>query len=445
MTNIPIPRWARISIALTCAGIGLASSAVTGRLLVRGLELTEPDASSRAILTASGVLMITVELVAFFLAALLPEAKLYRLRVMGLALWLFGVVTIFGTRLVLNHNAEAAVSAQAMRADNLRASIASRLADADRVRSNGERQNASDNAWTRHLGALAIKQADAMERDIEPLRDELADLQGQQHTTLPRVLGPELALAHSVAMPVLISSIGLTMFGVAGVMLRRQTDGSESTAPVRSVQQQADQTTAPDTVPDAVPSESEAVPADPVGLAKGDLDVANPAPAAPPPPRIITLPTQTLEPAPRHRTALPAGAVPAVPSATSTASTWRAVASAVIPLTAMSAAPVAMAASVEQASTVPAAAPLNVQAVPETVPAPTADEVQPDDNRYQRIRVGVLAGTVVPSVRGMRDARVSTDIARRYLKQLAAEGVLIKRGQGYALAPRPSENSDLFV
>lgn len=437
MTPINLPRWARISIALTCVAIGLASSAVNGWLLVRGLELTEPDASSRAILMASGVLMITVELVAFFLAALLPAAELRRLRVMGLALWLFGVVTIFGTRLVLNHNAEAAIAAQAMRADNLRASIASILADAARVRANGERQNASDHAWTRHLGALAIKQADAMERNIEPLRDELADLQARQQTTLPRVLGPELALAHSVAMPVLISSIGLTMFGVAGVMLRRQPDGAESTAPVRSVQQQAEQATVPDTVP-------EAVPAGPVALAEDGLDAATPAPAAPPP-RIITLPTQTLEPAPRHHTALPVGAVPAVPPAVSAASAWCAVASAAIPLAAMSAAPVAMAAPIEQAATTPAAEPINVQAVPAIVPSPTAGEVRPDDGRYQRIRVGVLAGTVVPSVRGMREAHVGTDIARRYLKQLAAEGVLIKRGQGYALAPRPSENSDLFA
>ena len=79
MNSIALPRWARIVVALVCVGIGLASSTVAGWLLVRGLELTEPDDKARLILTAVGVLMILTELTAFFLTALLPTARLYQL------------------------------------------------------------------------------------------------------------------------------------------------------------------------------------------------------------------------------------------------------------------------------------------------------------------------------------------------------------------------------
>ena len=422
MSTIQLPRWARISIALACVAIGLASSTVNGWLLVRGLELTEPDSSSRTILTASGVLMITVELVAFFLAALLPAAQLRRLRIMGLALWLFGCITIFGTRLVLNHNAESAIAAQATRLDNVRQAIASRLADADRVRANGERQGASANAWARHLGAMAIKQADAMERDIEPLRDELANLQAEQRTTLLRVLGPELALVHSVAMPVLISSLGLVLFGVAGMMLRRvKTDGDTPLQPTVTTQQ---------------------------------------SPQAPP-----LQPEQTVTP---HRSAVPHGAIPAVPPTVNPMTNWRSI-TAAIPLAAMSAAPTVIASpAVAPRTKEPATASpfqeITLEATPEiaptieiepavtaleqsTVAAVTAVDVAVtaavtgQDDCYQRLRSAVLAGEIKPSVRALNNAGWgSIRAASRYLKQLADEGVIVKEGQGYALALNRSES-----
>ena len=437
MNPIPLPRWARISIALACVGIGLASSTVNGWLLVRGLELTEPDTSARIILIAAGVLMITVELMAFFLAALLPEARLHRLRIMGLALWAFGVVTIFGTRLVLNHSAEAIVAGQAMRVSNLRSAIATRLADAERVRANGQRQNASDNAWTLHLGALAIKQADAMERDIEPLRDELANLRAAQRTTLPQVLGPSLALAHSVAMPVLVSTIGLTMFGVAGMMLRRQTSAAEATP----AQRQEDRIAAAPTVPREPVTDEITVPEAPVTPPTTAPDVEKSPPMAPAALSITTLPAQVIGVVPQHRTALPAGTVPAAPPATSPMSAWRAAAaSAAVPLSALSVAPVAIAAptAVTQPQTV---------AEVQQEPAVTAPVTGMQDDCYQRLRVGVLDGQIKPSVRALREAGgVGTEKARRYLQQLATEGLITKEGQGYALARHPPGRiEDLFV
>ena len=442
MNSIALPRWGRVAIALVCVGIGLASSTVAGWLLVRGLELTEPDAKARMILTAAGVLMILTELTAFFLTALLPTARLYQLRVMGAALLVFEVVTIFGTRLVLSDSAESAATAHATRIENVQHSIEARKADADRVRAVGERQAASDHAWTRHLGTLAIQKADAMEREIEPLRESLADLQAQRRPTFQHALGPKLALAHSIATPVLISSTGLVLFGVAGLMLRRNRDEVQP-----EVQVQPD-------------------------------------------------PVQTV---PEHRTAVPHGAIPAVPHPVSALHHWRSIA-AVAPLAAMSVAPVAVAAPAAEA---PVEAPAEAAPAPESEPSqPVAvqpamdagtavqqeimllpdpvqpavqerrDQVQPvrhapvqpemeqvqaaadagtasqeagtvepetgtgSDDCYQRLRAAVLAEEVKPNVRALREARYGgTDAVRRHLQRLAAEGLITKTTKGYALVP----------
>lgn len=452
MNPIPLPRWARISIALACVGIGLASSTVAGWLLVRGLELTEPDDKARLILTAAGVLMILTELTAFFLTALLPTARLYQLRIMGIALLVFEVVTIFGTRLVLTDSAESAAIAHATRIENVQRSIKARKADADRVRAVGERQAASDHAWTRHLGTLAIKQADAMEREIEPLREQLAELQAQRRPTFQHALGPQLALAHSIATPVLISSTGLVLFGVAGLMLRRNRDEVQLVQP--AVQDQPD-------------------PVQPVQAT---------------PVQSIS-PVQTV---PEYRTAVPMGAVPAVPQAVSALHHWRSIA-AVAPLAAMSVAPVAVAAPAAkataeaqaEAATTPEIEPATPVAVrSEAAPVQSAVQVQTDavqpahpvqlesvqvsddagtdnqeigtvepeagaggDDCYQRLRAAVLAGKVKPNVRTLREARYGgTDAVRRYLQQLAAEGLITKTTKGYALAQHPpGHTKDLFA
>ena len=398
MNTIPLPYWARISIALTCIGIGVASSTVAGWLLVRGLELTEPDSTARVILAAAGVLMVATELVAFFLVALLPTARLYQLRLVGLALLAFEILTIFGTRMVINHDTEAAIAGQATRLDSLRAAIETRRADAARVRASGERQGASENAWARHLGTQAIRQADAMERDIEPLREELADLQAKQRTTLPRMLGPGLSLAHSIAMPVLVSTIGLTMFGVAGLMLRRPDDEGEVQA-VQAVQ----------------------------------------APVTPPVPGPVTLGQRSFQAAVPHRTALPRGAQSAIPPVASPFGAWRSMAAA-IPLSTMAAAPAAMESPALEVTQEAVTQPITeAEAVPVTVPVTPIEAAVPDgEDRYLRIRSGVLAGQIKPSVRAVRDAGGGgTDTVRRYLQQLAAEGVIVKAGQGFALTDPP--------
>ena len=54
--------------------------------------------------------------------------------------------------------------------------------------------------------------------------------------------------------------------------------------------------------------------------------------------------------------------------------------------------------------------------------------------RYELVRAGVIAGTIKPSIRGIQAAEGgSKDVVGRYIKQLAADGLIVPHGRGYVL------------
>lgn len=223
-SNTPLPRWAYVSLAAIVAAIGLASSVVTAKFFVLGLERIESDALARDLLIATGMLMIATELVAFGMAALLPKHQLRSLRIKliicGTLLLGFEATTIYITQVALMQTAEASVTANNSRVQDLRTSIDQRRMAAKSLRDNGALQSASSNSWTRTLGAAALRDALKVERDIEPLSTELAQLQSTAHPSMTAVLGANGMLIYSVARAVLISAMGLIMFAAAGALLR---------------------------------------------------------------------------------------------------------------------------------------------------------------------------------------------------------------------------------
>lgn len=54
--------------------------------------------------------------------------------------------------------------------------------------------------------------------------------------------------------------------------------------------------------------------------------------------------------------------------------------------------------------------------------------------RYERIREAVAAGELRPSVRSLKGEGIGTTTAEKYLKDLAADGVIYKNGQGYKIS-----------
>lgn len=219
-----LPRWACVSIAVVAALVGLASSVVTAKFFVLGLERLETDTVAREVLIAAGMLMIVTELLAFGLVALLPANQLRALRtkliVCGFLLLAFEAVTIYVTQVSLMQTASAGSTANQTRIQDLRATIDNRRAAAQSLRANGALQSGSSNAWTRTVGAAALRDALKVEQQIDPLAAELAGLEATAKPTMDGVLGGSGMLFYSVARALLISGMGLMMFAAAGALLR---------------------------------------------------------------------------------------------------------------------------------------------------------------------------------------------------------------------------------
>jgi hypothetical protein len=211
-------------LALITAAIGLASSAVTMDFFILGLQRMESDTIARDALIAAGVLMIVTELAAFGLAALLPVTQLRALRgvliLCGLMLLAFEGTTIYVTQATLARNADTHATGSETRIAQLRASIALQRAAAASLQVNGQAQSESSNSWTRQMGAKAVNEAVAITQGLAPLTAELAELEASKRATMTDVLGAEGVVWYSVARAMLISIMGLVMFGAAGALLR---------------------------------------------------------------------------------------------------------------------------------------------------------------------------------------------------------------------------------
>lgn len=218
------PRWVYMALAMLASAIGLASSWITAKFFVLGLERLEPDPTARDILMATGLLMIATELAAFGIAALLPKNKLRSLKikliVTGLALLAFEVATICVTQGAIDQANTSASVASTQRIQELQATIKARREAAQSLRSNGAQQSTSSNAWTRTLGAAALRDALKVESEITPLSHELAQLQASVRPTTDSILGTQGVMLYGVARGLLISAMGLVMFGVAGALVR---------------------------------------------------------------------------------------------------------------------------------------------------------------------------------------------------------------------------------
>ena len=415
--NAHLPRWAYIALAITTAAIGLATSGVTAQFFVIGLQQLEADAMARDALVAAGILMILTELAAFGLAALLPTQRLRALRwqlmACGVLLVGFEGVTIYATQVALARTSENAHASIGSRISNLEQTIAAQRASAAALRAAGARDAESKYPWIRQQSADTLRQAVQIERRMEPLSAELQKLHAQQRPTLKDALGDTGVLWYSVVRSLLISIMGLVMFGASGAMLRAARSGRALPAPVAQPEATALPQSAPVAQPHTSAAPANAMPADVpqplfgAGVGKWQAGMAVGAAALTPVAAFAAPSPLAQAPAQQHSGAQVA----------STAST--------------SASTVAQ----EGGSTVWS----TVQHTSSTVKGPVqaqfeAIEAQ-RDTRYDHLKAGVAVGAIKPSVRGLQAvANMGTATARRYLAQMREEGVIVKDGQGYTLA-----------
>lgn len=423
--NTHLPAWAYFALAFITAAIGLAASGVTAQFFVIGLQQLESDELARDALVAAGILMILTELAAFGLAALLPAQRLRALRwqlmAIGALLVGFEGVTIYATQIALARTSENTHASIGSRISNLEQTIAAQRASAAALRAAGARDAESKYPYIRANSAETLRQAVQIERRMEPLSAELQKLHAQQRPTLKDALGDTGVLWYSVVRSLLISVMGLVMFGASGALLRAARAGR-------------------------------AAPALPAAAAPGS---ALPQPAA----------TATV--AQPHSSAAPANALPAdVPQPLFGAGVgkWQAGmavgAAALTPVAAFAVPSPTTSASVQHSATDTVQNTVFTEGRNtvwntvehgqndrmNTVDRPVEhsavaqqtqfDPIEPSrDARYDHLRAGVEKGVLKPSVRSLMGvSAMSTVTARRYLAQMREEGVIVKDGQGYTLA-----------
>ena len=411
-TNLHLTPGQYKAFALVCLVLGVWASWITWRFFVHGSSSMEADDAVREISIAAASMFIVCEMAAFFLAKMLPAQRLWVLRWQLLAfagaMLAFECFTIILTQRGITKAADYHAQAVDSRAQQLEASIAAQRANAAALREVGAASGKSLFVASREQGAASVRQSLEVEQQLAARADELARVRADRKPTPTELLGEDGALYYAVARGLLVSCAGLVFFGAAGAMLRaaRTAEAGAGAVPAGLP---GVRFTAPGVVPQPANDGGFNVPhtgtghgrawawgaaAVPLGLAAASL-APQPAQAAP-----IEVPHQQL-----HRAA-PTETVGTAAQTDASGTT---------------AAPKAKRPYVRKAAATPG------------VKMDTGVGER-DGARYRRVRDGVLAGKITPSLRGIQRAEGGgIPTARGYLAQLEAEGLIAPKGRGWAL------------
>lgn len=376
------------ALAVLAGIIGLAASYVTVRLFALAIQATEQEGAARELLTLAAVLFVSAELAACFIAGLLPVQRLRALRwqltAFALALVAFEAVSIYGARVALVQAADARAEASTGHAKQLRTSIEASRSSAAALLAAGQKSSQSVIAASRADGAQSIRQATQLETDIRRMTDELAKTEAERRPTTSSVFGESGVIALAVAQSLLVSSIGMVFLGAAGALARAARDARGIATPMHtpaSTDAAQTPTAAPVRALMAV-EQSQGAPSGTVPAVPGRL----------------------------HRYALPSLAAGAGLLTCGTAMA---------------------------ASTAPATESTNAP----TAEQPLDDRSASDADRFERVRKGIEAGRIKPSLRGIYAAEgASQQVAARYLSDLERAGVIrsFGQGRGYRLNHAPA-------
>ncbi len=401
------------ALALLAGAIGLSASYVTAKLFALAIQATEQEGTARELLTLTAALFVIAELAAFFIAGLVPVRRLRALRwqltACAIALLAFEAVSIYGARVTLVQSADARADAGAGRVEQLKASIEANRRSAAALVEAGQRSSQSAIASSRADGARSIRDAAALEAATARLAAELAQLEAARAPTVTAVFGESGVIAWAVAQSLLISGIGLLFLGAAGALARAARDAGGAATPA-----------------------AVAAPAQPPRI-------ATPQTQAVPNGATATVPNW-------HRYALPASAIAAsaglvamAPSQASAAQVEAATPAASASIhtgASTSLQPDAAATPAAAAVDTPAKKKASRAATPRAASVRDTGVGEGDGARFLRVREGIEAGRIKPSVRAIYAAEgASQAVAKRYLLALERAGIieLAGRGKGYRL------------
>ena len=396
------------ALAVLAGVIGLSASYVTVQLFALAIQATEQEGTARELLTLAAALFVAAELVAMFVAGLLPVHRLRALRwqliTCAVALVAFEAVSLYGARVVLIHATDAQANATQGRAEALRSRIEANRRNAATLLAAGEFSSRSILPSSRAEGARSIRDAAAMEADTARLATELEQVEAARAPTATAVFGETGVIALAVAQSLLISGICLLFVGAAGALARAARDARGTATPAAA---------------------AVATPAQPQRIAT---------------PQAQATPKGTTAAVPNwRRYALPASAVAAgagaglvamAPAPSFAAPSYSAPLASVPTVTAQSQQP----AMTVTAESQPKRAAPRKRVTVEVGSKLDSGVGEHDGHRYRRIRAAVVAGNLKPSVRALQaEEGGGTAIVRAYLQELEREGIVTRTGKGYKL------------
>ena len=204
--------------------IGAAASVVAIRFFMVSVQSQESDPAIRAVLTFTAVLFVVAEVGLFSLAGLLTRAKHKALRtrlvLAGCVLLAFEVASIFGAQVVIAAGDDARAQATQTRITELKVSIDRQRKTATALVEAGRVSGQSVIAASRQSGLAALEKASDLETTTLALSTELARLEAAKVPTQTGIFGEVGTVVMGAIRAVLVSGIGLLMFGLAGVLWR---------------------------------------------------------------------------------------------------------------------------------------------------------------------------------------------------------------------------------
>jgi hypothetical protein len=204
--------------------IGAAASVVAIRFFMVSVQSQESDPAIRAVLTFTAVLFVVAEVGLFSLAGLLTRAKHKALRtrlvLAGCVLLAFEVASIFGAQVVIAAGDDARAQATQTRITELKATIDRQRKTATALVEAGRVSGQSVIAASRQSGLAALEKASDLETTTLALSSELARLEAAKVPTQTGIFGEVGTVVMGAIRAVLVSGIGLLMFGLAGVLWR---------------------------------------------------------------------------------------------------------------------------------------------------------------------------------------------------------------------------------
>lgn len=213
-------------LGVTCLGAGVWSSLVSLDSIKSGFAALETNPAMLALGDERATMLMALDLLAWFLVALLKgkdELKVQRamIALFATAVLALEISTIAGVTLASARQANAVQQQIEKEETELISRIAKIEKEADEARETASAGvKKATNAYEVHLASKNGDKAEKIKEQAEPLRKELKELRAQKKTTFTSALGETFTTVYSVFNSV-ITVLGGTLFiNKAGALLR---------------------------------------------------------------------------------------------------------------------------------------------------------------------------------------------------------------------------------